>query len=76
MVPCACATPPIFIQQASTSHGLMGSAARLLRLGQPREPPLRIRHARLQLLRELCGLDEAAPEAAEQPAEVRTLRPR
>jgi len=34
------------------------------------------RHARLQLLRELFGLDEAAPEAAEQPAEVRTLRPR
>jgi glutamyl-tRNA reductase len=34
------------------------------------------RHARLQLLRELFGLDEAAPEAAEQPAEVRELRPR
>jgi glutamyl-tRNA reductase len=34
------------------------------------------RHARLQLLRELFGLDEAAPEAAEQPAEVRALRPR
>jgi glutamyl-tRNA reductase len=36
------------------------------------------RHARLQLLRELFGLEEtpaaAAPEAA--PAEVRTLRPR
>jgi len=32
------------------------------------------RHARLQLLRELFGLDEAAPEAAEQPAEVRALR--
>ena len=47
------------------------------------EPTLRVkgldashRHARLQLLRELFGLDEAAPEAAEQPAEVRTLRPR
>ena len=34
------------------------------------------RHARLQLLRELFGLDDAAAEAAEQPAEVRTLRPR
>jgi glutamyl-tRNA reductase len=34
------------------------------------------RHARLQLLRELFGLDDAAPEAAEQPAEVRELRPR
>ena len=34
------------------------------------------RHARLQLLRELFGLDEAAPEAAEQPAEVRELRRR
>jgi glutamyl-tRNA reductase len=47
------------------------------------EPTVRVkgldasrRHARLQLLRELFGLDEAAPEAAEQPAEVRTLRPR
>jgi glutamyl-tRNA reductase len=34
------------------------------------------RHARLQLLRELFGLDEAAPEAAERPAEVRELRRR
>jgi glutamyl-tRNA reductase len=47
------------------------------------EPTLRVkgldashRHARLQLLRELFGLDEAAPEAAEKPAEVRALRPR
>ncbi len=47
------------------------------------EPTLRVkgldaarRHARLQLLRELFGLDEAAPGAAEQPAEVRALRPR
>jgi glutamyl-tRNA reductase len=47
------------------------------------EPTLRVkgldasrRHARLQLLRELFGLDEAAPETAEQPAEVRALRPR
>ena len=33
------------------------------------------RHARLQILRELFGLDEAAAaEAAEQPAEVRSLR--
>jgi glutamyl-tRNA reductase len=47
------------------------------------EPTVRVkgleasrRHARLQLLRELFGLDEAAPEAAEQPAEVRELRPR
>jgi glutamyl-tRNA reductase len=31
------------------------------------------RHARLQLLRELFGLDEAPGEAAEQPAEVREL---
>jgi glutamyl-tRNA reductase len=45
------------------------------------EPTIRVkgleasrRHARLQLLRELFGLDEAAPEAAEQPAEVRELR--
>ena len=46
------------------------------------EPTLRVksldaaqRHARLQLLRELFGLDEpAAAEAAEQPAEVRALR--
>jgi glutamyl-tRNA reductase len=34
------------------------------------------RHARLQLLRELFGLDDAPAEAAEQPAEVRALRPR
>ena len=34
------------------------------------------RHARLQLLRELFGLDDAAPDVAEQPAEVRTLRRR
>jgi glutamyl-tRNA reductase len=47
------------------------------------EPTLRVkgldearRHSRLQLLRELFGLDDAAPESAEQPAEVRTLRPR
>jgi glutamyl-tRNA reductase len=47
------------------------------------EPTVRVkgldashRHARLQLLRELFGLDEAAPEVAEQPAEVRALRPR
>jgi glutamyl-tRNA reductase len=47
------------------------------------EPTLRVkgldaarRHSRLQLLRELFGLDDAAPEAAEQPAEVRELRPR
>jgi glutamyl-tRNA reductase len=47
------------------------------------EPTVRVkgldashRHARLQLLRELFGLDEAAPETAEQPAEVRALRPR
>jgi glutamyl-tRNA reductase len=47
------------------------------------EPTLRVkgldashRHARLQLLRDLFGLEDAAPEAAEQPAEVRTLRPR
>jgi glutamyl-tRNA reductase len=47
------------------------------------EPTVRVkgleasrRHARLQLLRELFGLDDAAPEAAEQPAEVRELRPR
>jgi glutamyl-tRNA reductase len=47
------------------------------------EPTLRVkaldashRHSRLQLLRELFGLDDAAPEAAEQPAEVRALRPR
>ena len=32
------------------------------------------RHARLQLLRELFGLAEPQTEAAEQPAEVRTLR--
>jgi glutamyl-tRNA reductase len=47
------------------------------------EPTLRVkgldaahRHARLQLLRELFGLDDAAPETAEQPAEIRALRPR
>jgi glutamyl-tRNA reductase len=47
------------------------------------EPTVRVkgleasrRHARLQLLRELFGLDDAAPEAAEQPAEVRELRRR
>ena len=47
------------------------------------EPTVRVkgldpshRHARLQLLRELFGLDEAAPETAEQPAEVRALRRR
>jgi glutamyl-tRNA reductase len=48
------------------------------------EPTLRVkgldaahRHARLQLLREIFGLeDAAAAEAAEQPAEVRRLRPR
>jgi glutamyl-tRNA reductase len=48
------------------------------------EPTLRVkgldaahRHARLQLLREIFGLDDAAAaEAAEQPAEVRRLRPR
>jgi glutamyl-tRNA reductase len=48
------------------------------------EPTLRVkgldaahRHARLQLLRELFGLDDAAAaDAAEQPAEVRRLRPR
>jgi glutamyl-tRNA reductase len=47
------------------------------------EPTLRVksldaahRHARLQLLRELFGLDDAAAEAAEQPAEVRELRRR
>src|SRR4051794_28671616 len=47
------------------------------------EPTLRVksldaahRHARLQLLRELFGLDDAAAEAAERPAEVRELRPR
>jgi glutamyl-tRNA reductase len=34
------------------------------------------RHARLQLLRELFGLEDAAPETAEQPAEIRALRPR
>jgi glutamyl-tRNA reductase len=32
------------------------------------------RHARLQLLRELFGLEEAPAEAAEHPAEVRALR--
>jgi glutamyl-tRNA reductase len=50
------------------------------------EPTMRVkgldaahRHARLQLLRELFGLDEATAEAeapAEQGAEVRALRPR
>jgi glutamyl-tRNA reductase len=48
------------------------------------EPTLRVkgldaahRHARLQLLREIFGLEDAASaEAAEQPAEVRRLRPR
>jgi len=50
------------------------------------EPTVRVkgleaeqRHARLQLLRELFGLEEPAEVAAEQepaPAEVRTLRPR
>jgi glutamyl-tRNA reductase len=47
------------------------------------EPTLRVkgldaahRHARLQLLRELFGLEDAAAESAEQPAEIRTLRPR
>ncbi len=47
------------------------------------EPTLRVkgldashRHARLQLLRELFGLEDAAPGSAEQPAEVRELRPR
>jgi glutamyl-tRNA reductase len=34
------------------------------------------RHARLQLLRELFGLDEAPAEAAKRPAEVRALRRR
>ncbi len=35
------------------------------------------RHARLQLLRELFGLEEAPAEAdAAAPAEVRSLRPR
>jgi glutamyl-tRNA reductase len=34
------------------------------------------RHARLQLLRELFGLEDAAAEAEEQPATVRALRPR
>jgi glutamyl-tRNA reductase len=32
------------------------------------------RHARLQLLRELFGLEEAAVESSERPAEVRRLR--
>jgi len=48
------------------------------------EPTVRVRnldaahrHARLQLLRELFGLDDAAaPEAEERGAEVRALRPR
>jgi glutamyl-tRNA reductase len=45
------------------------------------EPTLRVkgldaehRHARLQLLRELFGLEEQPAEAAERPAEVRPLR--
>jgi glutamyl-tRNA reductase len=45
------------------------------------EPTLRVkgmdsdrRHARLQLLREIFGLEEAPAEAAEPPAEVRRLR--
>jgi len=45
------------------------------------EPTLRVkgldaehRHARLQLLRELFGLEEPPAEAAERPAEVRPLR--
>jgi glutamyl-tRNA reductase len=45
------------------------------------EPTLRVkgldpdrRHARLQLLRELFGLDDAPAEAPERPAEVRALR--
>jgi glutamyl-tRNA reductase len=33
------------------------------------------RHARLQLLRELFGLEDAPADAAEQPAEIRALRP-
>jgi glutamyl-tRNA reductase len=47
------------------------------------EPTVRVkgleaeqRHARLQLLRELFGLDDAPAEEAGQPAEVRELRPR
>jgi glutamyl-tRNA reductase len=47
------------------------------------EPTLRVksldaahRHARLQLLRELFGLEDAAAETAERPADVRALRPR
>jgi glutamyl-tRNA reductase len=45
------------------------------------EPTLRVkgmdpgsRHARLQLLRELFGLEEPPEEAEERPAEVRPLR--
>jgi glutamyl-tRNA reductase len=45
------------------------------------EPTVRVkgmdadhRHARLQLLRELFGLEEAADERAEQPAEARAVR--
>ena len=34
------------------------------------------RHARLQLLRELFGLEDAAAEAEEHAAEIRALRPR
>jgi len=47
------------------------------------EPTVRVkgleaeqRHARLQLLRELFGLEESQPEAEAAPAEVRALRPR
>jgi len=47
------------------------------------EPTLRVkgleaeqRHARLQLLRELFGLEEAHAEAEAAPAEVRSLHPR
>jgi glutamyl-tRNA reductase len=46
------------------------------------EPTLRVkaldaehRHARLQLLRELFGLEEAPAEVPERPADVRPLRP-
>ncbi|MGH2969547.1 MAG: glutamyl-tRNA reductase [Solirubrobacteraceae bacterium] len=47
------------------------------------EPTVRVkgmeaeqRHARLQLLRELFGLEDAQAEADAAPAEIRTLRPR
>jgi glutamyl-tRNA reductase len=60
----------------------VGALARAVANRLLHEPTMRVkgldashRHARLQLLRELFGLDEAAPEAAEQPAEVRALRP-